>query len=90
MNAVSMACTATELFQGLTQLSVETHLNTDKAKLTLFKQQTKKPTPKKSEKGGGGRAGDSEGINCHLEHHRDFAVFILDCFYRSGKKLLEG
>lgn len=41
-----MACTAIKPFQGLTQLSVETHLNTDKAKLTLFKQQTKKNKPK--------------------------------------------
>lgn len=42
-----MAWTATKLFQGLTQLSLETHLDTDKGKLTLFKQQTKKHRPKK-------------------------------------------
>lgn len=48
-----LACTAVKPFQGLTQLSVETHLNTDKAQLTLFKQQTKKPNQETREKGGG-------------------------------------
>lgn len=43
-----MAPTATKLFQRLTQLSVQTHLNTDKARLTSFEQQTKK----QKEKGG--------------------------------------
>lgn len=84
-----IACTAIKSFQGLTQLSVETHLNTDKAKPTLFKQQTNKQKKKKKKQGRkvGGRAEDwGEGINCHLEHHRDSAIFILDCIYRSGKK----
>lgn len=82
-----MACTAIKPFQGLTQLSVETHLNTDKAKLTLFKQQTKKKQTKKQGRKVGGRAEDwGEGINCQVEHHRDSAIFILDCIYRLGKK----
>lgn len=73
-----MAWTATKLFQGLTQLSLETHLDTDKGKLTLFKQQTKKHKPKKKrEKGVGGKAGDwGEGINCHLEHHRFCNIYL--------------
>lgn len=82
-----MARTATKLFQRLTQLSVQTHLNTDKARLTLFKQQIKKSNKKKKGERWGGKAGDwGEGINCHLEHHRDSALFILNCTYRSGKK----
>lgn len=80
------ACTAIKPFQGLTQLSVETHLNTDKAKLTLFKQQTKKTNQKTREKGGGRAEDWGEGINCHVEHHRDSAIFILDCIYRLGKE----
>lgn len=68
-----MAPTATKLFQRLTQLSVQTHLNTDKARLTLFKQQTKK----QKEKGAGGRAGDwGEGINWNLEHQGFCSIYL--------------
>lgn len=83
------ACTAIKPFQGLTQLSVETHLNTDKAKLTSFKQQTnnqKKQTKKQGRKVGGRAEDWGEGINCNLEHHRDSAIFILDYIYRFGKR----
>lgn len=46
-----MARTAIKLFQGLIQLSVETHLNTDKAKLTSFLTTNKKTKAKNQGEG---------------------------------------